>query len=232
MRNYFLRFVEFVIVYIGVFFFTTAVFLIVVLYGFQLTTIYLEADVHIFSDLSYFNKKDNLFFLSPEKYRNEIQRLYPAVKEVAINKNYPRSLYIKVVERNPLATAYFEGKTIYIDTKGVVLPPLSRFSSENLARIECPLTINNNRIANQDILEALRILDAINTNHLATVATLFCHESGKMSLFTNATEIIFSSGQDPQKVVASLQFLIKQFTINASWPKEIDLRFDKTVLIP
>lgn len=67
--------------------------------------------------------------VNPQRAREELEKL-PWVRSAAIERRLPQTLYVRLVERRPLAVWQHEGKHELIDHRGEVIPvrDLSRFS--------------------------------------------------------------------------------------------------------
>ncbi len=232
MRKLLVFLIRFVATYVVVFGLSAGVFIILANFLFQITQVYLEANVEIFPDLNFFNKRQSLIFLSTTQYEKDIKKTYPSIKDVLVIKQYPNSLYIKVTQRVPIVFMYTSTGIVYVDSDGYILPLLKYYSSLMLPQFDCQIVSGNSILLDAQLILALQILESISKSQLMRIQKLSCREEKNMEIKTDAFNILFLTSQSPQEIVSSLHFLIKQFTINASWPKSVDLRFDKKVIIP
>ncbi len=222
-------FIEFTGVFIGVFITISSISLILINSIFRVTSIYIKSGREVMTDVSFFQRSRNLFFLDTTIFANEIIREYPQVRWATVIRKFPQSLIIIIEERRAIAEISIKNKPILFDDQGFVV--LTKNTKEQLPQLYCEIDLHGVRIESVFILKALALLRIMIDSRIDTIQSIKCDKDFYI-LILDKTEVFVSQSQNFDQAASSLQFLIKQFTINDSWPKSIDLRYEKNVLIP
>lgn len=196
---------------------------------FSLKTVYIAGDPMAVTDLTIFQKKRNVLLLSKSFITNEIITKNPWIATITITKFLPQSLYIDIQKRSP-AVMLDSGQRLYVDKDGVVLPVIAGITKD-YPLLNCPISVKSGQsIVDQSIRQGVQIVFNLESFADFQPTSLTCTDSQMMLIDFPQTRVLYSSRQNPDSLVASLQLLFKQFRIEGKWPKMIDLRFDKPVL--
>lgn len=201
---------------------------------FQVKTVYIVGQVDIFPHTRVFEKERNLLTMSTRRMSQAIMAEYPYVNEVLINKIFPDSLRVTISERVPvLAFEVSEGETLLIDKQGKVLPPNPRYPIIALPKLHCLLDqVQVGDIVSPKIVIGAQVIAYLKETLTSDSEYLLCESEDKFLIGIDNMEVIFSPQQQFSDIASSLQFLLKQFRIEGNYPKKVDLRFDKPVLVP
>lgn len=198
----------------------------------QVSTLIVYGDPEIFIHHPLYFKKQSLVLINTEKIATELTEEYIQIKEIRLTKQYPRTLILKIIERQPLLKFQRENDIGYIDETGVILPYLTKYRKLNLPDLDCEnLIIKNNRINEQKLIPGLKIVASFIKNFSFMISKVSCVTDASLIITVNNIAVIVLPNQSPVELVASLQLLFNQFKIESAWPEKIDLRFTKPVLI-
>lgn len=229
MRIRFLRLIRLWLLVSGVIIFFYSVYAFTTGEVFELKSVIINGDPLIFTDLTVFQIKRNVLFLSIREFSDIVSAKNPWVASIRVTKYLPHTLYIDVDERMPVVKSSGD-RQFFIDKEGKVLPEVIREKTE-FPSLNCVVTTEvGQTITEETIRQGVQIvfdLEALEDFH---PTDLTCIDSKIMEIDFSETRVIYSTAQNPQQVVTSLQLLFKQFRIEGKWPKIVDLRFDKPVL--
>lgn len=225
------------------YFWRLAVFLII-LYGisrllyevfwgkwFQVQTVYIEGNSDLFSDISIFRNPGHLIILDSKKLAHKLKSASPWVDTIVFKRRLPTSLYIIITEKVPLLRIQDGFHLQYVSESGVILPALTRYDRQHFPRLSCKLNKQpGQEITESNIKQGLKIVADIKKAGQEKPNELVCENDGILILKFAETQVIFDQHKSPTEVVNSLLFLFKQFRIEGTWPKTVDLRFDKPIL--
>jgi len=174
----------------------------------------------------------NLLFLNKVKWREEIERENPILKEVEIKKEFPSQVLIKFEKRKGRAVIFEpnSSNSFLIDDEGVIL-------EKQKEEKKLPVIIAS--------LQNFKIGDRIKDKNITFVLDLILvlEERAEESRFefdeilktlkitlSEKMLILISLEREKEKTIYSLQMLLKKFKIEGNWPKKIDFRFEKPIL--
>lgn len=80
------------------------------------------------------SRGDNLMRINAQTVSQNIRAGLPFVSDVVIERRFPDTLFIEIIESEPIAYATFDGNTIVMDSSGRVLQS-GDYSTENLIEI-------------------------------------------------------------------------------------------------
>jgi cell division septal protein FtsQ len=198
---------------------------------FNISTILLETDPATIRDLSAFRRSINWWFMSEKQYKIEIITNNPTVKSVKLRKIFPNTLIVQIQMKMPVAYVKTEETIDYLDESGILIKNYQNYQNLNLPQVECSINQIQNNESNQVIHVGLFVIKQWNnlTNE-AKIINMLCQNDNIELLFPQF-KVIINSDNKPEQVVASLQVLWKQFRIDSIYPKTVDLRFEKPVLL-
>ena len=174
----------------------------------------------------------NLLFLSKEKWEKRIEKENPLLKEIKIERKFPNQILLKFKKREPKAVIFnpIASTRLLIDGEGVILKKENQEKKlpviiAGLQNFEIGDRIKNKSI--ELILDCIEVLE-----ESAQGARFEVSEGAKILTVTlsNNVLILISQELEKEKIIYSLQILLKKFKIEGKWPKRIDLRFKKPIL--
>lgn len=201
-------------------------------YIFQVKTVFITGEPKLFTNSTIFTQKRNILLLNAQNFSEEIKKAHPLIKEIIVTKRYPNTLYVRVTERVPVAVYDTEAGPLFIDAEGIVLS--NRGLQLLLPVLNCQISERNpgEQVVNSTTRAALDMLSKLINNQIQVLSARCSEEGNTVIVILIDTQFLFSATQNNNKLLSSLQFLLKQFRIEGNRPHLIDLRFDKPVLIP
>ncbi len=198
---------------------------------FKIHHVYVQASDIVKLDTKFLNDEQNLLFLDEAKIVRELKRQSPLIKNVKLTKKYPDNLEVELTFREPVATIEKVDKVFLLDSEGMILPAELNLNHKPLPRVTCAVRVPSvGQILTQpDVLHGLQLISQFSVIEIE-LAELKC-DKNQSELVTNVTRIIFLPETNVHQLTDSLQFLFKQFRIEGTYPKVVDLRFSKPVLI-
>lgn len=171
-----------------------------------------------------------LFFVNEEALRRQILEKNQEVKTVVIEKQYPDSLKLTVVVRQPIAQLQSSSSPRYIDEDGVVLS--QGITAIGLPVIEAwgvPLYWSGK--ADWRLTKAVLLIQLLEKEHIP-LQRIVTNESGSAYVVTGADnlQVYVPYTANPGAVVASLQVILSRFRIEGKRLAAVDFRYDKPVV--
>ena len=199
---------------------------------FKVREVYIVGNSDIFPSLAFFKKDRNLLLTSTVAFSKEIQKNYPMVQTVAIQKRFPNTLWIEIEEREPVFISTESEAPLFIDSAGFLVPTFERFKAKEPIRLSCTLEkIEGGRLTDNSLISLLSFVSQLKNDMLPPISHVVCKDSKNAALKIGTTTIKLSLPIQKQQILTnSLQFLFKQFRIEGKTPRTIDVRFTKPVL--
>ena len=164
----------------------------------------------------------------------------PFIRTATVNREYPDIVRIRVVEREPVASLNC-GQLLYVDTEGVLLPPLRSRAQLDLPVISGIAGIQNSPMGevcrNSELFEALsivRIAASIDSGMTHFISEINMNKGGDIDLFPADANvrIVLGRGDIGKKLVVLHGFWGTFITsANPEQVEYIDLRFDEEVVV-
>jgi cell division septal protein FtsQ len=181
-------------------------------------------DIHQFLEGKHLG---NLLILDIHTLKEKLV-VHPWIKDVRVRKNFPSTLKIAILERQP--SAVLKGSRFsLIDREGIKLQEIGSLYNWNL-----PLFVDENNF-NEDIAEKLNLawafLDNLNPSMRESVATvdLTEYETVKVRLKESPTWIIIGENQFQERMKL---YLAQEPFLKEYGPLEyVDLRFEERIYI-
>lgn len=158
----------------------------------------------------------NLLFFPTAKVRSDLLSENPLLKDVQFHKKYPATLVIVAIPRSPIARVALTGRTVLVDSEGVVLG-LASAKDEKL-----PLIEESNLKQSLGFLTHMKDMLLVESITIIDSKTLLA-KAGKLDIY-------IPQHIDLTSKATTLQTLIRGFRIKGILPKVIDLRFDKPIV--
>lgn len=110
------------------------------LLGLRVQHIYVDGNNHLTYDfirkLIKINKNDPLLARSPDEIKEELEEV-DWVREAIVDRQFPNSIYIKIIERKPIAVGQNNRNIFLIDDEGVVIREKDLKSFSQLPIVVC-----------------------------------------------------------------------------------------------
>jgi cell division septal protein FtsQ len=186
----------------------------------------------LWSDLLSASAGRNLLFLSTKKLTEELLAKNPDFADLKIEKQLPSGLRIHVSKRKSTVAVKLNGDYYLADEQGVLL-------SKEASAGDYPVVIPDTRLDSRlgESLKSDRVLKAIDllTGSLwrlmaPETATVVSDHMIKVT-YADKVEAFFSVTKNTHDQLDSLHFILKRSKMEGSRLKQVDLRFDKPVLI-
>lgn len=160
--------------------------------------------------------------VSPQRAREELEKL-PWVRSAAIERRLPQTLYVRLVERRPLAVWQHEGKHELIDQRGEVIPvrDLSRFS-------RLPTVVGDTAASHAPrLLEMLRSEPELARRVTAAIRV----DKRRWNLRIDGAIEILLPEQNPAVAWAQLARLERRSSLLKRDIERVDMRFPERVVL-
>ena len=169
---------------------------------------------------------NNLIFFPSQKITAQLLRDNPLVSHIIIEKKFPHTLVIHVIRRPAIAKLRTDHQYLLVGSDGVVvgdaasemLPEL-RFSSDVVSVGE--------RIGDKRILAALMLIK----NSPVPLQGISAWDGQSLKARVEKTDIIIAQDDAIATRAATLQTLLVGFRMKGIMPAQIDLRFDKPIVV-
>lgn len=176
---------------------------------------------------------ENLLFLSSEKLVLEVQTKYPEIYKLTLKKKFPKTLSFKVEIRKPAVILLpQDGEGCLVDKDGYFLKKaegIFGFPTIESSKKDCSSL--GKKVEDKGILKGIEIL-------YESQIRLLEPESGEMTSprvvevqYPHSLKVLFSTQKEIARQLDSLQFILDRTKIEGSLPGQVDLRFDKPVII-
>lgn len=176
----------------------------------------------------------NLLLLSTEKTEKELYSNNPTLKNISIAKNYPDTLQVTASWYEPFAALEVNSGFFVVSDEGRILSK-TRGKLTNLPIIHYYQKLNygayqsGDIVSNRDILSALRFLKlSLDLGYKTNIIDI--NGLSMIALETKDKKFIFTTEKDAGLQEYQMTTLIRQFKIEGTDFKQLDLRFDKPVV--
>lgn len=195
-------------------------------------TILIEGDHSLFEKPFTAKIDSPLILLDTNELVEEVKSISPWIKNVHAIKKYPWTLVIKVTERTPVATFTKDEVQYLISEDGMVLPIRGGNNLVPAVKLDCVVDQSPGQLIDKSqIFTGLAVIKSLTQNQDVMIESLLCVNDDRYQITTSKTIIEYGRQNDSETIVSSLQVLFRQFRIEGTWPKRVDLRFDKPLLV-
>ncbi len=201
---------------------------------FKLRTIVIYGSPQEFTNFNFLSHSQNILFIDTHALEKEISLRHPSIKSVKVTKRFPDSLEIYIEVRTPIMRITVGSEGLFIDQEGKVLSADASQKHLDYPTLRC-LVDKANVGEVLDVPNIVLVAETVNTileHKTAKIKEVSCQDDGSFSFLADGLEIIISAQNNPDDIDSSLQYLFKQFRIEGTRPKKIDLRFNKPVFNP
>lgn len=175
----------------------------------------------------------NIIFLSTKKLVSQIEESNLLLKEVEIKKGFPNRLSFKLKKREPQATVKSsEGKGfLVVDEEGFLLEKVNE-TKLSVILVEQKINLNvGEKIVEKEIIWAVNLLKYLKLRSLMSKTAKIVSPRQIEVELDDGLSVIFSSLKEVDFQLDSLQLIFSRSKIEGRNLKQIDLRFDKAVVI-
>lgn len=169
----------------------------------------------------------NSIFFPSAKVKQDLLHQYPQLKDVIITKQFPHTIVIKPVLRQPFAQLVTAKATYGIDEDGHVVGVSGEESLPQLF-IDEPSVRVGSVLSDPKIQSSLQFLKK--SKAILAVSAIRGDDSGSLRAISGTTELLFTQNQNIDTVMATLQTLITGVRIKGTMPKIIDVRYTKPII--
>lgn len=176
------------------------------------------------------DKKYHLLTLDKKEVAGDLRAFSPWIKEVEIMRQYPQTLKLRIKEYEPIAYGLKEEKRILLSPEGTVLPDRNEIVLP-LVPVDCEISVSDGTLTNQGLLRGIELLPTLILETDTLPSRVVCLPDERYQITLPKTIVEYDKDIESAETSASLQLLFRQFRIEGTWPKRIDLRFDKPLLV-
>jgi cell division septal protein FtsQ len=174
----------------------------------------------------------NIFIFSATEFAEKIRLDYPDFSEVSVNKKLPTGLLIKLNRRQSTVALSTDGRYFLVDQDGVLLE--KNDSAENWPVVfSTRVGVNElgKAVADEPTLKAIQILSECRWRLLEPLSASVVDENIIEVSFPDEIKVTFAATKSISSQLDSLQLILKRTKMEGSRLKQIDLRFDKPVVV-
>ncbi|MFC1727688.1 cell division protein FtsQ/DivIB [Patescibacteria group bacterium] len=173
----------------------------------------------------------NILLLRSAKFSSSFRQKHPNLSQVVISKKFPSTLVITLQEKKPVVAIKQGDQYLLVDQSGLVLKvsqdttglPVYLIESENQFSL-------GERVLDEVDLKVIEVLSG-------SLWRLLEPETARINLsvvevtYKGGLIVLFSVDKEATLQLDSLQFILSRLKIEGRQPRNIDLRFDKPVLV-
>ena len=182
----------------------------------------------------------NIFSVDLNYLQRRLNREHPEALGVWAWRLLPDKIIVEIVNREPIAQAFYSGKYYLIDAESVILTTGSSLKDKDVCLLigvegQTGKVAIGKRCWTENFKEAMRLLQAIERSSLSSYlgeCAIDCTDTKNMLLFTDqGLEIRMGKGEYKEKLahLARAFSRLKDETRNVEY---VDLRFDDVVIGP
>lgn len=170
---------------------------------------------------------NNLLFFPDKKIESQLLHDYPMVSSVTIKKIFPHTLFIKAAILAPIARLITPKMTVMLTHGAVVHAPTIPPPVERLPTLvfDVPAVGVGDQIHDDRVQMSIQLLEQVTP--FLSITTITPVDESSLRFETAQTEIFIPRHGDPLEIATTLQSLVNGFRIRGTFPKVIDLRFQK-----
>lgn|GEM_PF-3329000 len=195
-----------------------------------------------FDELNTLQKKlrgTSLFRISLSSYASAIRKAHPEFKYVRLEKVFPHTLKITIIDRKPMAQLVVNKRYVVVDDEGIILNDGSLERDPALIEIidrviTVPAAKKGSKIQVEEVQAALSLLKEIHNKKILNKYPLICTVSiGSLStIYFDIGGVLIHVGEPPyaEKIAVLGDSLLPQFKGSLHDLKQIDLRFNPPVI--
>lgn len=171
----------------------------------------------------------NVLFFPSERLRQELLNDYPILEDVIFRKQLPHAIEMSVLVREPVLEIQTPKQVVFVAHGGVTTaPPLINNRILPILHIDLPPVSVGKLITHPLVQVAVRFIEEKPSE--LQVSRMQAMDFGSLSVFTDMTEVVLTSGGDMKEKSRTLQSLLWGFRMKGASPTRVDLRFDKPVV--
>lgn len=186
----------------------------------------------IWMDLMSLTIGKNIIFLSTKNLVGQVEKTNPLLKEVKIKKNLPNHLFFELRKREPQAALKNPEKGFWIiDEEGFLLEKTNE-TELPVILVEQPINLNvGEKIVEKETVWAVNLLKGLKFRLLKPKTAKIVSPRQIEVELDDKPLVIFSSLKEADFQLDSLQLIFSRSKIEGRNLKQVDLRFDKPVVI-
>lgn len=169
----------------------------------------------------------NLLFFPSDQIREALLSENPLLGEVIIKKKFPHTLVIMVYGRIPIARLQIQGRSVDLDSEGVVL-------GESVPGINLPILFFDASPRIGEVIRDPQVLTSISIvtacKKITAIDSITALDGLSLWVKSGTLSIYIAQQSDINAKAATLQVLLTGFRIKGRLPTLIDLRFSKPVV--
>ena len=171
----------------------------------------------------------SLFRINAFELQTSLLKNFQGAKDIKVEKKYPHTLHLSVVERTPLAVIHSKGNYYLADDEGYVLG-LVDANDTNLPVIEYTQDINVGLFLDRQLVPVyLQLLKALEENNL-NVSSLSASKNYMSFYLNDNIQVYVDTAKDISTSIFTLSKLYNQLAQGEKQAKKIDLRYDKVIV--
>ncbi|MEI8295481.1 MAG: cell division protein FtsQ/DivIB [Alphaproteobacteria bacterium] len=193
--------------------------------GFSVKEVLVEgrhaADSQSILDAIQLKQGQAVFSVSPQEIQQRLET-HPWVRQAAVRRQLPGTLYIQLTERRAVAIWQHQKKFYVVDEQGVVIAPMSR------QQPDLPVIIGKD--APLYAPQMLKILDSFQSIKQRTTSLIYV-SGRRWNLLLNQTIEVRLPEKECEKALVRLSHLLEQKNLGPNEVYMIDLRMPDRIII-
>ncbi len=171
---------------------------------------------------------ENLLFVPTDRLRHDLLAAYPLLGAVRFEKQYPGTLIIHLIKRQPFALLVSRGATYALDASGVVLDNAVSTGAYPILEFDVGSLAIGSIVPDPRVKASLAFLQAL--HGVLPIARLGTRDTSSILAVMEHTNIFLPQTGDLRAKADTLQTIIEGFRIKGTLPTVIDLRFQKPIV--
>lgn len=186
----------------------------------------------IWAELMNLTGGKNFFLLSSRRVIQTLKKNHPEFFQIELRKQAPDGLLFHVEVRKPVVALAAPEGFYWVDNEGIILGKGDDSRSLPVVLLEKELNQEEGmKVDNELILAMIQILYEAQLRLLRPESTELVSERTIRLQLRDNLQVLFSAKGDLQKQLDSLQFIFERSKIEGDSLREVDLRFDKPVIV-
>lgn len=185
----------------------------------------------IWTDLMALSLGKNIFSFPIESISLQIKNSYPQIDKIKIKKNLPATVDFELIIRQPQVAISGE-KFHLVDSQGVVIEKSETLGEYPLIFLEPEMNLKVGEKFNQkEVLETIEAIVGLRLRLIEPKLAKIISFSSVDIWLKDDTQLIISLKKEINSQLDSLQLIYQRAKIEGKKLKQIDVRFDKPIII-
>ena len=167
-----------------------------------------------------------IFLLKQQAIASEIRQKFLPVGGVSVKRKYPQTVLVQISERKPIAkVSQLSGREFLVDEEGVIFSEVTP-ETKDLKKVSLELGLE--LTLGQTLGEDIAFLTLLDDPQIKSIKYI-----GQEGIEVQAEEdliILFSRQKNLEAQARSLQMIVQKYKIEGKDLKQVDLRYEQSVV--